>query len=205
MAISTYAQLKDAVENWTERDDLGDRIPEFIALAEARFNRILMVPEREAFTTLTAADTVALPADFYGIKAVWLDTDPKAVLEQMSLQELRMHWSGNATGVPRNFAIQEGKTLVLGPAPDSAYDIPLLYWTKIPSLSDVNTSNWLLASHPDIYLFGALVEAEQFMVNQDVLLGWKARLDGALSELIMAGRRKAQSATPQRIRSPYNV
>lgn len=205
MAISSFAELKTAVANWTERDDLTDRIPEFITLAEARFNRILIVPERETADTLVAASTVALPADFYGIKAIWLDTDPKATLEQLPLQELRMAWSSSATGLPRNFSIQEGDTLVLGPSPDSAYNIDLIYWTKIPALGDSQASNWLLASHPDIYLFGALVEAEQFMVNQDVLIGWKARLDGAISELLSAGQRKNHSASPQRIRAPYCV
>ena len=41
MAISNYTELKTAVANWLDRDDLTDRIPEFIALAESRFNRLL--------------------------------------------------------------------------------------------------------------------------------------------------------------------
>ena len=43
MAISTFAELKTAAANWLDRSDLTDRIPEFIALAEARFNRILRI------------------------------------------------------------------------------------------------------------------------------------------------------------------
>ena len=39
MAISTFAELSTAAANWLDRSDLTDRIPEFIALAEARFNR----------------------------------------------------------------------------------------------------------------------------------------------------------------------
>jgi len=41
MAINTYATLQTAVANWLDRSDLTDRIPEFIALAEARMNRVL--------------------------------------------------------------------------------------------------------------------------------------------------------------------
>ena len=41
MAINTYATLQTAVANWLDRSDLTDRIPEFIALAEARMNRTL--------------------------------------------------------------------------------------------------------------------------------------------------------------------
>ena len=39
MAITTYAELKTAISNWLDRTDLDDRIPEFIALAEARHRR----------------------------------------------------------------------------------------------------------------------------------------------------------------------
>jgi hypothetical protein len=40
------------------------------------------------------------------------------------------------------------------------------YFQKIPALSSGADSgtNWLLAAHPDLYLFGALVEAEMFGV-----------------------------------------
>ena len=41
MAISTYTELQTAVANWLDRDDMSARIPEFISLTEARFNRIL--------------------------------------------------------------------------------------------------------------------------------------------------------------------
>ena len=39
MAITTFSELKTAVANWLDRSDLTDRIPEFIALAEARHRR----------------------------------------------------------------------------------------------------------------------------------------------------------------------
>ena len=40
MTISTYAELKTAITNWTDRQDLTDaRLSEFIALAEARIAR----------------------------------------------------------------------------------------------------------------------------------------------------------------------
>ena len=41
MAISTKSELHTAVTNWLNRSDLTSRIPEFITLAEASFNRNL--------------------------------------------------------------------------------------------------------------------------------------------------------------------
>ena len=52
MTISTYSELQTAAGNWLNRSDLTSRLPEFIALAESRFNRILNVPEMEAVEAL---------------------------------------------------------------------------------------------------------------------------------------------------------
>ena len=43
MSISTYSELKTAVENWLDRADLTERVPEFISLGEARIARRLRV------------------------------------------------------------------------------------------------------------------------------------------------------------------
>jgi hypothetical protein len=55
MAISTYAELQAAAANWLVRRDLTARIVEFIALAEARINRVVRsrTAEREASLTAT--------------------------------------------------------------------------------------------------------------------------------------------------------
>jgi len=54
---------------------------------------------------------------------------------------------------------------------------------KIPARSDAVPSNWLLAAHPDIHLFGSLVEAEMFGVNDERTPAWKARRDEIFDEI----------------------
>ena len=46
----------------------------------------------------------------------------------------------------------------------------------IPALATTDP-NWLLTAHPDHYLFGSLVEAEMFGVNDERAPLWKARRD----------------------------
>ncbi len=41
MAITTYSELKTALGNWLNRDDLTAVIPDFISLAETDINRKL--------------------------------------------------------------------------------------------------------------------------------------------------------------------
>ena len=83
MAIGTYSELQTAIGNWLGRDDLTDRIPEFIDLAEARLSRELETREQEkrATVTTTANDQyIALPTGLREIRHVQLNTSPRQTL-----------------------------------------------------------------------------------------------------------------------------
>ena len=53
----------------------------------------------------------------------------------------------------------------LVPAPSDDVEIEMVYYKKIPALSDTNTTNWLLTKAPDIYLYGALSHASPFIMD----------------------------------------
>lgn len=198
--VTTYSGLITAIGNWLNRSDLENRIPEFIALLEARLNRILRVPEMEDATTLTAAATVSLPTDFLEARSLYLNTDPRQELSAVSLGTLRTKYAVQATGKPEVYAISDG-AFVLGPAPDDTYSMPLAYYQRIPSLSTSNTTNWLSLKHPDVYLWGALTMAEAFLWNDERVPQWKAAWDEALEELIAHGNKKRYGAGPLRLRA----
>ncbi len=79
MAISNYTELNTAVANWLDRDDLTDRIPEFIALAEARFNRLLRIramEEKQTASTVAGQRNLALPTNFIQMRNLQINTSP---------------------------------------------------------------------------------------------------------------------------------
>lgn len=206
MALSTYTELKAAIADYLDRSDLTSQIVDFITLAEAEFNRTLFVAQREEVSSASASSgTITLPSDFWAMRAIYIDSDPKVFLHQMSLGELRTSYSASATGKPQNFAIQSGNELVLGPSPDATYSLILNYYQKIPALSGSQATNWLLTDHPDVYLFGSLLQA-QYLINDDQRsMLWRARLAQAIDQLNDSGIFMAYAATPLRIRSPYTV
>lgn len=59
--------------------------------------------------------------------------------------------------------------------------LTLLYRQTIPPLSDDNPENWLLAQHPDLYLYATLLETAPFLRDDARLAMWKAMLDEAVS------------------------
>lgn len=196
----SYHDLKVSVTGWLNRDDLDMNVPEFIALAERDLDRVMFVPERHASTTLVASAEMTLPADFWGVRAVWLDTDPKGVLEQMTLPEFQ-RWHGWAsTGRPSNYTI-DGNKMLLGPSPDSAYNVKLHYWMGLVPLSDDETDNWLLLAHPDIYLAKSVAYGFRYVMDDARADQWEARANQRIADLINSGRRKQYGAAPFRVRS----
>ena len=168
MAIGTFAELKTAAANWLDRSDLTDRIPEFITLAEARFNRVLRIRDME--TISTAISTTAgtreydLPTGFVQMREFHLTTDPLTPLSYITPEMMSRIWAGSSRGKPEVFTVIADKVR-LGPNPDAVYTTSMLYYKKITALSASATTNDMLTNNPDIYLYGTLLEATPFIMQ----------------------------------------
>lgn len=180
MAITTYQELLDAGANWLHRADLTARIPEFVALAEAKMNRLLKTAEMEASTTLTASSgTVALPTGF--VLARRLRVLVGSIYQLVQIGPLRSDQSGTS-GQPVVASVQ-GANLILNPAPNQSYTLALDYLAKFTPLSANNTSNWILASHPDAYLYGLLSHSAPFMGADARIQVWAQLFLDAINDI----------------------
>ena len=63
-------------------------------------------------------------------------------------------------------------------------------FTDLTSLSDSNTSNWMLQNHPDVYLYGALLEAQPYLMDDARIPVWAQIFERVVSEV----RRPSTSA-----------
>ncbi len=167
MAISTFTELKTAVDNWLARTDLAGRAPEFIALAEARMNREIETRSQETriTSTLTAGDEyVSLPNDVRRIRHVRLNTSPITNLSFMTPLAIDRAHSATGQAKPLNYSVI-GTEIYFRPIPDDAYTAEIAYVASIEPLSDSVATNNILLRHPDIYLHGALAEAFGFLMD----------------------------------------
>lgn len=179
--------LIDALGDWLDRDDLDTKADTFIALTEARLNRLLEDPDMEVSTTLTG-DGASLPADFGSM--VSIGTADGYPLAQMGNQEYAA--IRPISGVSRYYTIKAGKVYYV---PGSA-NPTLIYRRRIPALTSSNTTNWLLDRAPDAYLYGCLVQAFGWDQDDDRVGGWKAMFDEAINELRIDGLRRKWGAGP---------
>lgn len=210
MAISTYSELQTAIAGWLARTDLTDRIPEFIRLTEAKFNRVLFAPQMEQ-RAVTNADIasddpefVSLPTDFQTMIRVRLsEVTGKPRLQFMSQTQIDdyRYSTDNLIGQPVYFAIM-GSEMELAPTPNDDYELEMVYRKTIPALSDDNTTNWLLDLAPDAYLYGALMEASAFMVEDERIPVWASALKSAVDDINGLGERRNNSAGPSSVTLP---
>ncbi len=154
MSIADYSDLVGAVTEYSGRDDFAHMIPRFVSFLENKLNRRLRVGDMELSDTVTT-DTdgkVALPADYLEMRELVNATGKP--LESRPLIALDDTFRFRS-GTPEGYAVI-GTTLYV--APITAAEFLITYYQKIPALTVTNTSNWLLADHPNVYLYGLLAE-----------------------------------------------
>jgi hypothetical protein len=195
MALNSYSALRASIADWLNRDDLTATIPDFISLAEAQLERRLPVQKRTQRSTATI-DTQfsALPSDFVSAKSLVLtSTAPVQPLTFLTEDELDAKKSVyRTTGKPLFFALIGNQIEVL-PAPDTGYTAELTYVATLAKLSDANTSNWLLERHPDVYLYGALLQAAPYLRDDERVALWTPLYGQAIEDMVVQNERAAFS------------
>tara|TARA_R110000796_G_scaffold231722_1_gene349736 strand:+ start:237 stop:866 length:630 start_codon:yes stop_codon:yes gene_type:complete len=202
MAISNYSELQTAVANWLDRDDLAARIPEFIVLCEARFNRSLRIRAMETLDisvdTVGGTSTVALPTGYVQMRDISLITSPITQLQYVTPEIMNRLNAGSLTGKPETYTII-ANSILFGPTPDDAYDISMLYYKTFDPLTDVAPTNWVITNAPDVYLYGTLLEAEPFLMNDQRVQLWATALTQSITTLQEQDNKDRHSGSALRV------
>lgn len=183
MSIGTYAELQSAVASWLDRSDLSARIPEFIALAEARIARKLRIREMETesdVTLVAGTRTAAVPTGFREVRRIYINSSPVRELKYMTPQDYWARYTSVNSGRPVVFTV-EGANFLFGPIPDSGYTAKVQHYKALDALS--STAHGVFTANPDVYLYGSLLAAEPFLKNDKRVGLWKAMFDEGLTEL----------------------
>jgi hypothetical protein len=195
MALTTYTELKASVADWLNRSDLTAAIPDFISLAEAQIERTLRT--RQMIVRANASFNVefgATPADFLEVRSFKLSgTNPPTPLSFMTIDALDAESTKfTASGRPKFFGIVGGQFRLV-PTPDSNYATELTYYAKLSKLSASVATNFILSASPDIYLYGALLQAAPYLQDDNRISVWATLYERALNDLQTADDRASTS------------
>jgi hypothetical protein len=90
-----------------------------------------------------------------------------------------------SSGQPRFFCLA-GTSFRFAPVPDATYSSTLTYYAKVPALSAVATTNWLLTRRPDIYLAACRFYAYDY-IGDAQKMGEQLQAFQALMKPVYAG------------------
>jgi hypothetical protein len=194
MAITTYSELKSAVADTLNRDDLTSVIPNFISLAESQIAREVRHWRMEKrVSTAVTTQYSDLPTDFVGFIRLSVEDYPLALMSRDEMQAERFK-SSDTGGRPTGYALTGG-SIELYPTPNQSYDLELIYYGSITALSDTDTSNWLLQYASDVYLYAALLQTAPYLQHDERLAVWSSLYQQAVDKLNRSSANATASGT----------
>jgi len=198
MSFTSYSDLQTTIAGYLARSDLTTQIPDFIRLAETRLRRDLRIRQmlKSVTTSTVAADsTVELPSDFLEVRDLVINGSPPQPLNYASPSAFSRNTRTWESGKPLDYTVL-ANDFQLAPVPDAVYTVKLLYFAAPTFLSDSNTSNVFLANTPDVLLYGSLLEAEPYLMNDARVNTWGTMFDRALASITRSDEQGQYSGVP---------
>lgn len=203
MSFSTYSELQTTIAGYLARTDLTTQIPDFIRLAETRLRRDLRIRQMlKSVTTATVAgdSTVELPGDFLDVRDFVVVGNPVQPLNYYSPSAFNRNTRTWESGKPVDYTVL-ALDFQLSPVPDSDYTVQLFYFAAPAFLSDTNTSNVFLANTPDALLYGALLEASPYLMDDARINTWGTMFDRAMASITRSDEKGQYSGVPLAIKT----
>lgn len=198
MSFTSYSDLQTTIAGYLARSDLTTQIPDFIRLAETRLRRDLRIRQMlKSVTTSTVASdsTVELPSDFLEVRDLVIDGSPPQPLNYSSPSAFTRNARTWESGKPLDYTVL-ANDFQLAPIPDAVYTVKMLYFAAPAFLSDTNTSNVFLANTPDVLLYGSLLEAEPYLMNDARINTWGTMFDRAIASVTRSDEQGQYSGVP---------
>lgn len=215
MALSTYSDLAAALPDWLDGSPLGSRIPDLIALATDEINAqlatalesgVILRPMIERDQLVIDAEYVALPVgtasnslaivlpvslEITTLTDRWMVdyiSPKKMVALQFDTDGGRREVSALITGNPPQYYTIVGSNLRFWPAPQDgdSFGAEFTRLVKVPDISESAQTNWVISNHRNVYLYGALAQAELFGWNDKGTANYGALFANAIQGIVSA-------------------
>jgi len=203
MSFTSYSDLQTTIAGYLARSDLTSQIPDFIRLAETRLRRDLRIRQMlKSVTTSTVGSdaTIGLPSDFLEVRDLIIEGSPPQSLNYLSPSAFNRSARTWQSGKPLDYTVLASEFQV-APIPDGVYTAKMLYFAAPTFLSDSNTSNVFLANTPDALLYGSLLEAEPYLMNDARVNTWGTMFDRAMASITRSDEQGQYSGVPLAIKT----
>ena len=200
----TYAQLVDAIYGYLQTDENGISTTDIniiIRQAEQRIYYDVQIPvlKKNVTGNLTQGNRyLSTPSDYLATYSIAVNNN--GTYEYLLPKEVAFlreaYPSTSATGVPRYYAIFDNDTFLIGPPPNSSYEVELHYFYEPPSIVDQTSGTWLSENAENALLYGCLFEAYTYLKGEADLIGvYAGRYKEAIAALKTIGEGRNRSDT----------
>lgn len=191
----TYAQLKQAIQDYTQNDEATfvTNIPNFVRQCEeiVYTSVQLSVLRKNQTGTLTASNRyLTLPSDFiapYSLLVTASGTTQTALLFKDEEWLREAFPDPTVTGTPKYYAMFDSTTFLVAPTPTGSYAVEMHYFYYPESIVTASTT-WLGTNFDQVLLWGSLVNAYLFMKGEkDLIDSYDGQFKQGLSMLKKLG------------------
>ena len=190
-----YTQLVQAIKDYTESTETSfvSHIDEFIKQAERKIYNEVQLPYLRKNVTGNATlgnKYVQTPSDFlavYSMSIIDGSSDQHFLLNK-DVNFIREAYANASTQAqPKYYALFDHNTFILGPTPDSAYNIELHYYYFPTSIVSVSTT-WLGDNYEQALLYACLVQAYTYLKGDpDLMVNYEKQYQENMVQLKMLG------------------
>lgn len=184
MPFSTKAELKTALGSWMRRSSISTTADDVVTLAESWLNREL----GEVLTDQALTGT--LDSREISVSAYSVARPIGLFIAETGMPERRIRMAQNGVDArfvnsdyPGAWSYQRSSEKIIFDCPLSqAFPFRFNFRQRF-TLAEDGDSNWLLASHPDVYLAACLVWGGLFTKDDPLVSTYASILDGAIPSL----------------------
>ena len=206
MALDSYSAMQGAITEWLARPDIEARTKDFITIAEQDIARRLKVIDMETIASTPMyvdQQYYSFPARFIELRNIYINTNPLTKLVYLTPEQLITEFP-NGNSPPTAYTLVDGQIkLNYGSTPASGLtgnNLIISYYRKFDPLSDDNPTNWLTENASGLLLYGSLVAAEMYVVDDKRMPMWKQEYAQILSELNVQADKARHSGGALRVR-----
>ena len=189
----TYTELQNLIQSYLENSEttfVGD-LPQIIKQAEERILKSVKLPvfRKNVSGVFTSGNQfLSTPSDFLdNFSLAVISNNSMDLLQFRDLNFIRQAYPNTTTqGIPKNYALYDDNSFIVGPVPDQNYSVELHYFYRPTSITAGGGSGttWLSTNASNALLYGCLIEAYVYMKgNREMQAEYEKRYFQAISRL----------------------
>lgn len=196
----TYAQLKQAIQDYTENNETSfvSNLPLFIRVAEERILKTIQLSlfRKNVSASVTSGNKyLACPSDFLApLSLAYISSGVQTFIDYKDVSYIQeINPNPSTTGTPKYYGQFDVDNFILAPTPNSSFAVELHYFYRPASLTAGAESGttWLSENATLSMLYGSLVEAYIYMKGEaDMMALYDKRFNESMIGLKLLGEAK---------------